>query len=244
MALDVGPRAQGGHLAIAAVEQPGPSQGLPHPGDQGQVERVVVGVAGVDLGGEDQAGGLGGGGHELELGQVRAMVLALAPLHQAPFGDGVVAAGRGAVEADPLDGEVVHLAGRLPEPGLQVGADLGGGEVTQQDGQAVIAELGVADRLADQAFEGGPVGVGPVADGRLAMIGLREDVGDPDGGDPARGESLMEMMAAEALVEDLGELHAAGQAEDQGDVVDPFVVQSQGVPHEGLRRKSGRSPCL
>ena len=35
----------------------------------------------------------------------------------------------------------------------------------------------------------------------------------------------MEMMAAEASVEDLGELQAAGQAEDQGDVIDPFMIQ-------------------
>ena len=88
------------------------------------------------------------------------------------------------------------------------------------------------------------MGAGPVADGRLAVIGLGEDIGDPDGGDPARGEPLMEMMPAEALIEDLGELHAAGQAEDQGDVVDPLMVQVQGVPHGGLRHEPGVSPCL
>jgi hypothetical protein len=160
------------------------------------------------------------------------------------LGDGVVAARRGAVEADLLDGELVDLAGRLPEPGLEVGADRGGGEATGRDGQAGIGELGVAARLADQAFEGGPVAVGPVADGRLAVIGLREDVGGPDGGDPARREPPMEMMAAESLAEDPGELQAAGRPEDQGDVVDPLVVQSRGVRHEILRRRKGRSPCL
>jgi hypothetical protein len=53
----------------------------------------------------------------------------------------------------------------------------------------------------------------------------------------------MEMMAAEALVEDLGELQAAGQAEDQGDVIDPFMIQVQGVPHRASGAR-GKIPLL
>jgi len=242
--LEVRPRLQGGHLAIAAVQQPATPQDLPQPDDQRQVERVVIGVSRVDRGGEDHAGGLGGGGHELQLGQVRAMVLALAPLHQAAVGDGMEAVRGGAVEADLFHGELVHLAGARPEPGFQVGSGLGGGEVAEQDGQAVVGEVGVADRLADEAFQGGAMGTNPVADGRLAVIGLGEDIDDPDGGDSARGEPLMEVVPPEVLIEDIGELQARSQAEDQGDVVDPFMVQVQDVPHGGLPHEPGVSRGL
>jgi hypothetical protein len=116
--------------------------------------------------------------------------------------------------------------------------------VTQQDGQAVVGEVGVADRLADEAFQGDAMGAGPVADGRLAVIGLGEDIDDPDGGDPARGEPLMEVVPPEALIEDIGELQARRQAEDQGDVVDTFMVQVQDVAHGGLHHEPGVSRGL
>ena len=54
----------------------------------------------------------------------------------------------------------------------------------------------------------------------------------------------MEMMASEALVEDLGEPEAAGQAEDQGDVVDAFMVQVRDVPPGGLHHEPGISRGL
>jgi len=45
---------------------------------------------------------------------------------------------------------------------------------------------------------------GPVAVVALAVVGLREDVGDPDGDEPTVGEPLMERMRWEMAIEFLG----------------------------------------
>ena len=73
----------------------------------------------MDVAGQEQPGGLGDGGHELELGQVGAVVLAVPELHQAVVGDGVIATAGGGVEADPLDGQGIDVAVGVPEVGFQ-----------------------------------------------------------------------------------------------------------------------------
>src|SRR5215210_1907407 len=71
----------------------------------------------------------------------------------------------------------------------------------------------------------------PLLDRRFAVIAFGEDVGDPDGGQPAVGESLVEMMSSQMPIEDRGEVELLGQADQQGDVVDAFVDQGQGLGH-------------
>ena len=115
---DRGAGFQGGHLAVAGVEQSGSSQEGADPLDDGQVQGIVGGIAGMNGGGDELAGGFGGGGHELELGQVGAMVLAVAQLHEPAVDGGVEAVAGGAVESDPLQGQGVDLAGAVPEVGL------------------------------------------------------------------------------------------------------------------------------
>jgi hypothetical protein len=51
----------------------------------------------------------------------------------------------------------------------------------------------------------------------------------------------MEVVPPEALIEELGELQARRQAEDQGEVVDTFMVQVRDVPHGGLHHEPGIS---
>ena len=73
----------------------------------------------MDVAGQEQPTGLGRGGHQLELGQVGTVVLAVPQLHQAVLVDGVVAIAGGGVEADPLHRQGIDLAvgsarGRLP----------------------------------------------------------------------------------------------------------------------------------
>ena len=106
-------------------------------------------------------------------------------------------------------------------------------EALQEQGQAVVAELDGADGLADEGLEGVVEFLGPGLDGGLAVVGVGEDVGDPDGDEPAVGEPLVEGVGGEVAVEELGELELDEEAQEQGDVIDAFVGQFEGGVHGG-----------
>jgi hypothetical protein len=145
-----------------------------------------------------------GRGHEFQLGQVGAMVLAVTELHQPPLGDGVLTVSGGAIQADPLDGKFIDVTGRLPEIGFQAGPDGRVAESLEDQCEAIVGKVDGAERLARDGFEGMVQVGGPVADVAHAVVGLREDVGDPDGDEPAVGEPLMERMRWEMAIECLG----------------------------------------
>jgi hypothetical protein len=65
---DRGAGLQRRHLAVAGIEQPAPTEQGAGAAIQGEVQRVVVGVAGMDVAGQVEPGGLGHRGHQLELG--------------------------------------------------------------------------------------------------------------------------------------------------------------------------------
>ena len=104
-------------------------------------------------------------------------------------------------------------------------------EAFQDQGEAVVAELDGPNGLADEGLEGVLEAVDPLLDVGLAVVGLGEDVGDPDGDEPAVGETLVEGMGREMAVEDLGEAELDQEAQEQGDVIDAFVGQFEGGVH-------------
>ena len=87
--------------------------------------------------------------------------------------------------------------------------------------------------LADEGLEGVLEFLGPGLDGGLAVVGAGEDVGDPDGDEPAVGESLVERVGREVAVEDLGELELDEESQEQGHVIDTFVGQFECGIHGG-----------
>ena len=116
----------------------------------------------------------------LNLGQVGTMVLAVTQLHQPPSVDGVVAVAGGGVEADPLEGQVIDVAGGLPEVGFQAGPAVGSLSRWRTRVRRSSVKSTVRNGLARDGFEGVVEVVGPVADVGLAVVGLGEDVRDPD----------------------------------------------------------------
>jgi len=102
---------------------------------------------------DDVAGGLTGGGHELELGQVGTVVLAGAERHQAIFADLVVAADGGAVQAVGSLGQLVDVAGAGVEVGLE-GVPVGFGQAAQDDAEAVVAEVGCRAGVGRRSDQG------------------------------------------------------------------------------------------
>ena len=103
-------------------------------------------------------------------------------------------------------------------------------------------KLDVADGQPGDGFEAVVELVGPVADVGLAVIGLGEDVGDPEGDEPAEGESLMMGVWLEVTGRgDGGSRSLDEEAEDQGDVVDAFVSQVECGGMAVLQRGLGKS---
>ncbi len=106
------------------------------------------------------------------------------------------------------------------------------------------AELDGPNRLSDEGLEGVVETVDPLLDMGLAVVGLGEDVSDPDGDEPAVGETLMEGMWGEMAVEDLGESQLDQEAHQQGDVIDAFVSQFQGGVHGGTPTRAAGKASL
>ncbi len=197
----------------------------------------------MDIAGQEQPARLGRGGHQLDLGQVRTVVLAMPQLHQPVVVDGVVAIGGGSVEAHPLHRrQRIDLALGVPEVGFQLAPDRQIAEAFQDQGQAVVAELDGPNGLADDGLDGVLEALDPLLDVGLAVVGLGENVGDPDRDQPAVGETLMEGVRREITVEDLGKVELDQKAQKQWDVVDAFVSQLQGGFHASTPGKvSGKA---
>jgi hypothetical protein len=147
----------------------------------------------------------------------------------------------GAVESDALQGEGVDRAGALPEVGLDPVPSLVAAQPSQEQGEAVVGEVDVADGEPGDGFEAVVEFGSPGADVGLAVISLGEDVGDPEGDEPTEGEPPMVWMGLEVLVEEVGELESDEEAEDQGDVVDAFMSEAEGGDMAVLRRGVGKS---
>jgi hypothetical protein len=173
-----------------------------------------------------------------------AVVLAVPELDQAVVGDGVIAAAGGGVEPDALDGQGRDVAMGAPEVGLEGLPGRRVGEPLEDQGQAVVGELDGPDRLADEGFEGVRESVGPGLDVGLAVVGPGEDVSDPGGDDPSVGEPLVERVWGEMPVEDVGGLELGEEAEEQGDIIDPFVGQFEGGFHGGSPTRVSGDPSL
>ena len=197
-------------------------------------------MARMDIAGQEQPTRLGGGSHQLDLGQVGPVILTVAQLHQALVVDGVVAIGGGGVEADPLHRrQVIDLALGAEEGGLQLVPGRLVAEAFEDQGQAVIAEIDRANGLADEGFQGVSEAVDPLLDVGLAVIALGEDVGDPDGDQPAVGESLVEGVWWDDAVDGLGDTESDQEADQQWDIIDALVDQIRGGAAGVLRRSGG-----
>src|SRR5207248_6900585 len=95
-----------------------------------------------------------------------------------------------------------------------------------------------------EGFEGVVEVVGAGRDGGGAVVGVGEDVCDPDGGEPAVGESLVKRVGRVMAVEDLGEAELDEESQEQGYVIDAFVGQFEGGVHGGSPTSGLGKPSL
>src|SRR5262249_21642 len=143
----------------------------------------------------------------------------------------VVAIARRAIQANPCQLELVHRHRCGPQVGFDGVPRLVVAQPIQPAPQAIIAELYLTDRVAQQMFQGVGDAVRPVPHGRFAVIGLRQDIGQPTHGQLAIVQPLLQTMRPHVVVEHLSQVQLVGQANDQGNVVDSFVPENACLCH-------------
>jgi hypothetical protein len=150
------------------------------------------------------------------------MVLAVTQLHDTIGFNSVVTAGGGGIEVKGMTGELVDIEAGEEQSRLEA-IPVNSSEAREKDAKAVITELMGTQGRAKEGSESVGERVGPVLDSVFAVVGLGEDVGKPAKGEVAVGQTLVEMVSAQMLIEDLSDVHATHHSQQQGDVVYPFL---------------------
>jgi hypothetical protein len=169
-----------------------------------EIQGIVRTMVWDDVAGDELTGGLGGSGHEFELGEVGTMIFTMAELKEAIRGDLMIAKGSRAIESDTVQRDFINFARALPQVSFESGP-VGLVTAAENNTEAIIGKLHGAEGLAENSFERVLMATGPILDRNLAMVGLGKDEGEPDGGEPTIGNPLMETMGAQVVVQDLRE---------------------------------------
>src|SRR5207244_5360620 len=93
--------------------------------------------------------------------QVRSMILAMPELHDAVGLDRVIPARRRAIQTDTTDRDLIHLAGRIPEVGLEH-RPVGVMQPAEDDTQAIVGEFRWTQGLPADGLQGTLMALGPV----------------------------------------------------------------------------------
>ena len=76
----------------------------------------------------------------------------------------------------------------------------------ENNAQAIIGKLYRAEGLSEKCFQGIGVALGPVLHADFAVIGLREQKGKPNRGQPAIGKSTVQVMGAQMPFQQVREI--------------------------------------
>jgi hypothetical protein len=194
-----------------------------HARQKGEIERVIGGVAGDNIDCKRKPGGECSGGHEFELWEIGSVILAVSVLHQSVGFDGVIAIGSSSIEAALFDGNVIDLAGGTPEISFEAGP-VGIVQSPEEDAEAIVGAFDGPDGLSEQGIEEMNAFGSPILDVDFAMTGFGENESKPDTHERAIGNPFMEVMGSQMLLKDLRQLHLIEEAEQQWNVVDPFML--------------------
>ena len=197
----------------------------------GGVERSIGTLARVDIAGDQVPRRLCRRRHSFQLWQVGTVVLAMAALHHPLVGHLMIAIARRAIQANPCQREFVHGHRRRPQGAFDRVPRLVITQTIQDAPQAIIAALHLTDRVAQQVCQGVRYAVRPGPHSRLAVIGLRQDVGQPAHGQLPIVQPLLQTVCPHMVVKDLSHMELVGQANDQGNIVDSFVSENKCLCH-------------
>src|SRR3954451_5228588 len=74
----------------------------------------------------------------------------------------------------------------------------------------------------------------PLLNMDLGVVAPGEDEGDPAGGQGAVRQPVVVAVTAEVAVEQFGKAQLLGQADEQGDIIEPFVQRAGGCIHPAI----------
>src|SRR3954451_231613 len=74
----------------------------------------------------------------------------------------------------------------------------------------------------------------PLLNMDLGVVAPGENEGDPAGGQGAVRQPVVVAVTAEVAVEQFGKAQLLGQADEQGDIIEPFVQRAGGCIHPAI----------
>ncbi len=171
------------------------------------------------------------GKHELELGQVGAVILPVAQLQKPLFVDIGIAAGGGGINAHALRLQVIDshqlahqfLLKRVPVRVM--------GEQPQHIRQSIISQIRWAQSLhptSPQRFQSSAC---PLLHAIHAVICLREDMGQPDHAQCSHAQSFPVTVGGNVLVQQLNQFHALHVRDQQRNIIHTFCLYAQALFH-------------
>jgi hypothetical protein len=146
-------------------------------------------------------------------------------------GHTVVAIARRALQANPCQRALVPRHRRRPQTAFDRLPRRVITQAIQDAPQPVVAQLHGTERVAQQVLQGVGQTMRPIPHRRFAVIGLRQDVGQPAYGQLPIVQSLRQTVCPHMVVEPLGHVQLVGQANDQGNIVYTFVSENECLCH-------------
>ena len=229
--LDARSRVQRRHFAIADIQQAWRIQARAHPCDGGQIQRVIGPFAREHLGGQRQAQRVQRRQHDLELPQVRSMVLAMSQLQQAVLTHGPITAGGCRVQAHAVGVQVIHPHQVPRQFLLECPPVLIVAQVLQDISQSVITQIAHLQRGVATASQRFQATLRPGLHAIHPMVGLREHMGQPDRGHLPQAQPLAVAVRREVGIQQAGYAHALHLGQQQREIVYPLRPNRQWFIH-------------
>jgi len=224
-------RLQRRHLAIPYVQQPVLSQAGRHLPDGGDIQGIIGVVPGHDRRRQGQPQRIQRRHHHLHLGQIRAMIFAMAKLEYTLGHHSPRATRSGTVQPYTCRPQGIHPHQLLGQGALK-GAPVG--IVTQRlqhEGQPVIADVQRMEGVAGASTQRVEPFLRPWLHVIQPMIRLREDMGQPEHRHPTQAEPLPVTMGGKVRVQQRLYPHPRHLSQQQGNIVHAFTEDGQGLVH-------------
>jgi hypothetical protein len=197
----------------------------------GEIQGVIGPLSRDDVRRHRHAQGIQGRDHDLDLRPVGAVVLAMPKLEQPVFRHAPVAAGGGTIQADACRLQVIdapHVLIQRPLKGAPAGIVAQG---LQYGRQPVVADVQRVHQLSGALTQRVEPVFHPGFDVVQPMVGLGQDMSQPQHTHPAQAEAHPGAVGGKVCIQQGLEPHPRQLSQHQGNVIDAFTDDGQGLAH-------------